>query len=95
MIHPDSMTLDEMELSEKLDRESPPSILHLYNTSGGRTFCGRKFLKLAAGICIARAEDYFGPKPLRSHEKLCEECEGADEYAERYALWLLARVGEE
>lgn len=95
MIHPDSMTQTELRLTEKLDRESPPSTLHLYTHPGARTFCGRKFLKLSNGICIARADDFFGSKPLRRHEKLCEKCEATEEYATRYGLWLLAKVDDE
>jgi hypothetical protein len=94
MIHPDSMTQMEMDLSENLKGESPLTLLHLVPRAGSRTFCGRKFLKTTAEVCIARADDYFGSKPLRSHEKLCEKCEGTEEYATRYGLWLLARVDD-
>jgi hypothetical protein len=71
------------------------NILHLYTHPGARTFCGRKFLKLSENVCIARSDDFFGNKPLRAHEKLCEQCEATDEYEERYALHLLAHVGVE
>jgi hypothetical protein len=94
MIHPDSWTQTELDLSEKLHRESPPSTLHLYTHPGARTFCGRKFLKLTAGVCIVRADDYFGSKPLKAYVKLCEKCEGTEEFATRYGLWLLARVDD-
>jgi hypothetical protein len=95
MIHPDSKTVTETALSENMNRESPPSTLHLYTHPGARTFCGRKFLKLSRGVSVARADDFFGEKPLMVVEKLCEKCEATLEYKERYGLWLLARVGEE
>ncbi len=95
MIHPDSVTQLEMALGENLEGESPRNILHLYERPGGRTFCGRKFLRLAEGVCIASTSDFFGDKPLRPTEKLCKKCEASEQYKERYALWLLAKVGEE
>jgi hypothetical protein len=69
------------------------TLIHVYNTPGHRTYCGRKFLKLVPGVNLASASDLFGPKPLLSHEVLCEKCEATDEYQERYALYLLAEAG--
>lgn len=67
-------------------------ILHVYNTPGGRTLCGRKFLKLVPGISLANIRDILGPKPVQGHETLCPKCADTDEYRERYALWLLGNV---
>lgn len=98
MIHPDAMTQTEMDLSENLDRESPPTLLHLVPRAGARTFCGRKFLKLSEGVCLVKADDFFGGNLLKlvlRNERLCEKCEDTEEYATRHGLWLLAIVGEE
>ena len=67
--------------------------LHLYNTPGGRTFCGRKFIKLSYTVCSVNAADFFTDSGhLRDKETLCAECEDTDEYRERHALYLLSRV---
>jgi hypothetical protein len=87
----------EMDLSENLRGESPLTLLHLVPSAGARTFCGRKFLKLSKGVNVISADSFFGGNPpmlVLRKETLCEKCEDTEEYAERYGLWLLARMDD-